>query len=94
MSAKQMERIRGVIYKTAWFLRHRIREAMDGALDDGHLGGPNTVVEADETYVGGKAKSRATRNPAAKGVTVTLVEREGHVRSFHVATSTPSTSAA
>jgi transposase-like protein len=85
MSAKQMERMLGVTYKTAWFLCHRIREAMDRALGDGPLGGPNTVVEADETYVGGKARNRATRRPAAKKAVVALVEREGHVRSFHVA---------
>ncbi len=85
MSAKQMERMLGVTYKTAWFLCHRIREAMDGAAPTGPLGGPNTVVEADETYVGGKAKNRATRKPAAKKAVVALVCREGHARSFHVA---------
>jgi transposase-like protein len=60
MSAKQMERMLGVTYKTAWFLCHRIREAMDGALGDGPLGGPNKVVEADETFVGGKQKNALT----------------------------------
>ncbi|MEV4933930.1 IS1595 family transposase, partial [Sphingobium sp. LSP13-1-1.1] len=88
MSAKQMERMLGVTYKTAWFLCHRIREAMDGAAPTGPLGGPNAVVEADETYVGGKAKNRATRKPAAKKAVVALVERDGHVRSFHVANVT------
>jgi transposase-like protein len=83
MSAKQIERMLGVTYKTAWFMCHRIREAMKS--DGGPLGGPNTVVEADETYVGGKAKNRATRAPAPKKAVVALVEREGHVRSFHVA---------
>lgn len=85
MSAKQMERMLGVTYKTAWFLCHRIREAMDGAAPQGPLGGPDKVVEADETYVGGKAKNRATRKPAAKKAAVALVERDGHARSFHVA---------
>lgn len=85
MSAKQMERMLGVTYKTAWFLCHRIREAMDGAVGNGPLGGPNKVVEADETYVGGKAKNRATRAPAPKKAVVALVDREGHARSFHVA---------
>jgi transposase-like protein len=88
MSAKQMERMLGVTYKTAWFLCHRVREAMDGAADTGPLGGPNTVVEADETYVGGKAKNRAFRKPAPKKAVVALVEREGNVRSFHVANVT------
>jgi transposase-like protein len=88
MSAKQMERMLGVTYKTAWFLCHRIREAMDGAGSNGPLGGQNQVVEADETYVGGKAKNRAFRKPAAKKAVVALVARDGQVRSFHVANVT------
>ncbi len=88
MSAKQIERMLGVTYKTAWFLMHRVREAMDGASGTGPLGGPDAVVEADETYVGGKAKNRATRAPAPKKAVVALVERDGHVRSFHVANVT------
>lgn len=85
MSAKQMERMLGVTYKTAWFLCHRIREAMDGAAPQGPLGGPDAVVEADETYVGGKARNRATRKPAPKKAVVALVERDGFAKSFHVA---------
>ena len=85
MSASQMARMIGVTYKTAWFLCHRIREAMDGATGNTPLGGGSGVVEADETYVGGKARNRAHRYPAPKKAVVALVEREGHVRSFHVA---------
>ncbi|QNO26373.1 IS1595 family transposase [Sphingopyxis sp. OPL5] len=85
MSAKQIERMLGVTYKTAWFMCHRIREAMKTDGTDGPLGGPDAVVEADETYVGGKAKNRATRSPAPKKAVVALVERDGQVRSFHVA---------
>jgi transposase-like protein len=88
MSALQMSRMIGVTYKTAWFLCHRIREAMDGADTAGPLGGANKVVEADETYVGGKAKNRAHRAPAPKKPVVALVERDGNVRSFHVANVT------
>jgi len=91
MSAKQMERMLGVTYKTAWFLCHRIREAMDGATGNAPLGGGNKVVEADETFVGGKARNRAYRAPVAKKAVVALVEREGHVRSFHVANVTAKT---
>jgi transposase-like protein len=86
MSASQMARMIGVTYKTAWFLCHRIREAMEGAAPTGPMGGkPDAVVEADETYVGGKAKNRATRKPAPKKAVVALVERNGMARSFHVA---------
>lgn len=88
MSAKQIERMLGVTYKTAWFMCHRIRAAMDGATGNDPMGGPNTVVEADETYVGGKARNRAFRQPAPKKAVVALVERDGNVRSFHVANVT------
>lgn len=88
MSAHEIHRLLGVTYKTAWFMCHRLRAAMNGAGTDGPLGGPNKVVEADETYVGGKAKNRAFRQPRAKQAVVALVEREGHVRSFHVANVT------
>ena len=57
MSAHQLHRMLGVTYKTAWFMAHRIREAMRDKNDTdifggGGLGGENKVVEADETYVG------------------------------------------
>ena len=91
MSALQISRILEVQYKTAWFLCHRIREAMrdDASID--FLGGANQVVEADETYIGGKAKNRATRKPAEKKAVLSLVERDGRVRSFHVANVTAET---
>jgi len=85
MSAKQMERMLGVTYKTAWFLCHRIREAMEGANSTDPLGGPGKFVEADETFVGGKARNRAFRKPADKKIVLTLVERGGNARSFHIA---------
>lgn len=88
ISAHQLHRSLGVTYKTAWFMGHRIREAMDGADEGGPLGGPGKFVEADETFVGGKAKNRARRSPAPKKAVVTLVERNGRARSFHVANVT------
>lgn len=87
MSAHQLHRMLGVTYKTAWFMAHRIREAMrpDGS-DASPLGGAGKSVEADETYVGGKAKNRAFRKePPKKEAVVALVERDGRVKSFHVA---------
>jgi transposase-like protein len=84
MSAAQMSRMLGVTYKTAWFLCHRIREAMDGANPTAPLGGEGKTVEVDETYVGGKSKNRAFRKPAAKKVVVSLIERGGRARSFQL----------
>src|SRR3990167_6996640 len=57
ISALQISRMLGISYKTAWFLCHRIRESLRETSPD-LLGGSNKVVEADETYVGGKAKNR------------------------------------
>src|SRR3954447_20998924 len=83
MSAKQIERMLGVTYKTAWFLCHRIREAMQ---DDGSpLGGPGKVVESDEAFVGGKKKNRLSGQVPPMKKVVCLVERDGRARSFHVA---------
>ena len=78
----------GITYQSAWFLGHRIREAMadlEPNENGGPLGGAGKVVEADETVVGGKAKNRAYREPATKKMVATLVERGGRVRSKHVA---------
>jgi transposase-like protein len=84
MSAKQIERMLGVTYKTAWFLMHRIREAMDGANDTGPLGGPGQFIESDEAFVGGNKKKRLSGKVAPKKKVVTLVERGGRARSFHI----------
>ncbi|HEY0012796.1 MAG TPA: IS1595 family transposase [Allosphingosinicella sp.] len=86
VSAHQLHRSLGITYKSAWFMGHRIREAMN--IEGGPLGGPDTVVEADETYVGGKARNRAFRAPAPKKAVVALVERDGRVASQHVANVT------
>lgn len=85
ISAHQLHRSLGITYKSAWFMAHRIREAMNMEPEGPLCGGEDAVVEADETYVGGKAKNRATRAPAPKKAVVALVERDGHARSFHVA---------
>jgi transposase-like protein len=90
MSALQISRMIGLSYKTTWFLCHRIRESLRDT-STGPLGGENKVVEADESYVGGKAKNRAHREPAPKKAVFSLIEREGHVRSFHVANVTAKT---
>lgn len=58
---------------------------MEGAAPTGPIGGAGGTVEADETYVGGKAHNRAHRKPAKKKAVVSLIDRAGQARSFHVA---------
>jgi transposase-like protein len=96
ISSNQLHRTLGVTLKTAWFMSHRIREAMrDGDLAP--LGGPGKIVEMDETYHGKTAQPhvskqrrgrpynpRGSRGPANKRPIVALVERGGNVRTFHV----------
>jgi transposase-like protein len=92
ISANQLHRTLGITLKSAWFLGHRIREALaDRTIGaDGQLGGQNKVVEADETYVGGKAANRKNHIPP-KAPMLSLVERGGRVRSFHVPNVTAET---
>ena len=91
ISAHQLWRMLGFgSYRTAWFMAHRIREGMREALPEGGLGGANKVVEADETYVGGRAENRKNHVPK-KAVVLSLVERDGSVRSFHVPNVTAQT---
>ena len=84
ISANELSRHLGITYKSAWFMAHRIREAMKTDTD-APLGGPGKIVEADETFVGGKGRNRAFRKPAPKKMVLSLIERGGEARSFHVA---------
>ena len=96
ISAKQLERMLGVTYKTAWFMSHRIREAMS-AESGGLLGGGGSTVEVDETYWGNTHQSKTGKQCGAKQggpqkeKIVSLVERGGKVRSFHVQMVTSAT---
>ncbi|HZE61585.1 MAG TPA: IS1595 family transposase [Burkholderiales bacterium] len=83
ISSKQLERVLGVTYKTAWFMSHRLRASMDGT-PTGQLGGGGKVVEVDETYYGRKQGRQKRRAFHHKNAIVSLVERGGKVRSFHV----------
>jgi len=87
ISSNQLHRTLGVTLKSAWFMSHRIREAMDGT-PSGKLGGPGKIVEVDETYFGNKAGVKKARVGGAgmkdKRAIVSLVERKGGVRSYHV----------
>jgi transposase-like protein len=82
MSAHQLHRMLGITYKSAWFMAHRLRYAMsDGPLATRLVG----IVEADETYVGGKRRGR-TGKPGPgddkKTPVIALVERNGRARAF------------
>jgi transposase-like protein len=100
VSAHQLHRTLNITYRSAWFMAHRIREAMRaGGLTP--LGGNGSIVEADETYYGSiersKRRTKTTSGrpftkwgrtgPSNKRAIVSLVERGGRVRSFHVATA-------
>src|SRR4051812_17709602 len=96
ISAHQMHRMLGITYKSAWFMMHRLREAMTPNGTLGPMGGEGKIIEADETYLGkrGKPSGKSTfvsgfgwitppRREGQKKV-VALVERNGTARSFHV----------
>jgi transposase-like protein len=101
MSAHQLHRMLGITYKSAWFMAHRIRYAMEQPAFTTLLNG---TVEADETYVGGKPRKpnkkqfppldpskpdlRRTGRGTDKTPVVALVERGGEVRSFRMANVT------
>jgi transposase-like protein len=86
ISTRQLQRTLQCGMKTAWFLGHRIREAMKERVDlfAQPMGGAGRVVEADETYIGRSAKSKAFLAPGPKLPVMALVERGGKVRAFHV----------
>ena len=84
ISAHQLHRTLEVTYKTAWFLAHRLRLAMQ-ATPSSTLGGNGKTVEVDETYIGRLAGlPKGGHGSKNKNVVLTLVERGGQARSFHV----------
>ncbi len=93
-SAHQIHRMLGITYKSAWFMMHRIRYAMAQEPMASKLSG---IVEVDETYVGGKSKNMHAserkrkiqgRGAVGKAPVVTLVEREGRVKTIYMASVT------
>jgi transposase-like protein len=82
ISSNQLHRTLGITLKSAWFMSHRIREAMrSGGL--GPMGGAGGIVEIDETFIGKKDKVKRGGS-AHKHAVLTLVSRDGEARSFHI----------
>jgi transposase-like protein len=96
ISSNQLHRTFGISLRSAWFMSHRLREAMRAGPLSPMGGGGGGVVEIDETIYGRAAshpKGRkrpdpSIRNSAHKNVILSLVQRGGEVRSYHVAGST------
>lgn len=98
ISSNQLHRTLGITLKTAWFMSHRIREAMRiGELALPKLGGSGSgsggtgVVEVDETFIGRKKGVPVRRGGAHKHAVLALVERGGQVRSMHIDNTKAST---
>jgi transposase-like protein len=88
ISSNQLHRTLGCTLKTAWFISHRIREAMrvNGSEP---MGGEGEIIEADETFIGRLAgQPKAKAGWGHKNTVLTLVRRGGEARSFHVDSTT------
>lgn len=86
ISSNQLHRSLGITLKSAWCMSHRIRAAMSGHGNE-PMGGEGAHIEADEVYYGNKPDREVRRGTGHKRVVVSLVERGGSVRSFHVDTA-------
>lgn len=87
VSANQLHRALGLSYKSAWFMCHRVREAMKKEPLASKLGKDGGIVEIDETFIGGKARNnrhRRTTKRRKKVAVMTLIDREGEARTFKI----------
>jgi transposase-like protein len=84
VSANEVSRVMGVTLKTAWFMMHRIRFAMDVQI--GKLGQDGGIVEGDEAFIGRGKGAKKGRYPGKRkqNTILALVERGGHVKSTHI----------
>lgn len=87
ISSNQLHRTLGVTLKTAWFMSHRLREAMR-VVGAAPVGGEGQIIEADETFIGRKEGTEVRRGYFHKNAVLTLVERGGSARSFHIDAAT------
>lgn len=91
VSAHEIHRVIGVTYKTAWFMMHRLREAMKD-IAPAHRGGGGKIVQADETYYGNSKRAKSyKKGHKHKRSIVALVEPKGKARVFHVKTANAET---
>lgn len=92
ISSLQLSRMLGVTYKSAWFMTMRIRQQMTSDAKRGPLGGEGKIVEADETWIGGKEANKHVGKRNKKNIggmgkkpVMALTERGGESRSFRIA---------
>jgi transposase-like protein len=88
-SSHELHRMLGITYKSAWFLSHRIREAMKDAART-PMGGEGQIIQADETYYGNSSKRSKSyrKGHRHKAGIVALVDPKGRARAFHVKPAT------
>lgn len=79
VSAKEIQRLIGVTYKTAWRMGHELRKHMAEVDGEGPIGGPGTAVEVDETLIGGVKRGTHMRGSAGKVVVVGAMQRGGDI---------------
>jgi transposase-like protein len=84
ISTRQIQRTFNCSMKTAWFMTHRVREIMKPANDGSPMGGSGMTLEADVSFVGRKPGMKVRRGTGHVRPVMTLVERDGKARSFHV----------
>jgi transposase-like protein len=82
ISSNQLHRTLGVTLKTAWFMSHRIREAMAPAKGSDPVGGAGKTVEADETAIAKSRKTRRVKGERPDVIVLSLIERGGKTRSI------------
>jgi transposase-like protein len=94
ISSNQLARILGLTVKSAWFMSHRLREAMANRAMADIFGGEGGIVEIDETFIGTKKGAVVARGYRHKNAILSLVERRNEgarVLSFHLSGTSPAT---